>query len=295
MTIASRTVATSEDFDLQLPSGRIHARRFGSPGAPLILCLPGISANLAGFDFLGERMGGESLQLVAIDFRGRGQSDVTPAGTYGWRNHARDVLGVADALGARTCSLIGQSSGAAIAMVCAQLEPSRVERIVLVDLCGTPDESSALPVTTSIDRLGVIYPSADAAVGLIKQLGIIPEWNEYWERYFRYELRETEGGVTASSNRGAVLEDLGYGNAMFWSFDEPPIHALWQSITMPSLVLRARQEIMPGFGYIVPKSESDRFAREVPGSQVVEIDANHYTINMHEDSAVAIEQFLGAR
>ena len=62
------------------------------------------------------------LQLVAIDLRGRGRSEVTGAGTYGWRNHARDVLGVADAVGAPSFAIIGQSSGAAIAMTCAQLD-----------------------------------------------------------------------------------------------------------------------------------------------------------------------------
>ena len=34
------------DFDLALPSGRIRARRWGPPDAPLLLCVPGLSANL---------------------------------------------------------------------------------------------------------------------------------------------------------------------------------------------------------------------------------------------------------
>ena len=42
-----------------------------------------------------------TLQLVAVDLRGRGRSEVTGAGTYGWRSHARDVLGVANAVGGR--------------------------------------------------------------------------------------------------------------------------------------------------------------------------------------------------
>ena len=103
-----------------------------------MLCVPGISANLCGFDRLAERLAGDTLQLVAIDMRGRGRSQVTGAGTYGWRNHARDVLGVADAVGASSFAVIGQSSGAAIAMTCAQLAPSRAERLVLVDLAGSP-------------------------------------------------------------------------------------------------------------------------------------------------------------
>lgn len=292
MTAASSSGLVPEDFDVQLPSGRIRARRFGPPEAPMVICIPGLSANLAGFDFLAERLAGEAMQVVALDLRGRGRSDVTSAGSYGWVNHAHDVLGVAEHLGAATCSLVGQSSGAAIAMVCAQLDPDRIEKLVLVDLAGAPDPSSVVPIMASINRLGAVYPSADAAIGLIKQLGMVPEWNEYWERYFRYDLREVEGGVTPSSDRAAVLEDTGYGNAMYWSDEQPPVHSLWRHLTVPVLVLRATQEIVPGFGHILPKEESDLFLRRVPGSYVVEVDANHYTINMHATTAKAVEDFL---
>ena len=132
-----------EDADIRLESGRLRVRRWGAAEAPAVVCVPGLSANLCGFDRLAERLAGGTLQLVAIDLRGRGRSEVTGAGTYGWRNRARDVLGVADAVGAPSFAIIGQSSGAAIAMTCAQLEPSRVERLVLVDLAGSPEERAA--------------------------------------------------------------------------------------------------------------------------------------------------------
>ena len=137
-----------------------------------------------------------------------------------------------------------------------------------------------------------MYPSAQAAIALIKQIGIIPDWDQYWDRYFLYELRDVNGGVTARSDRGAVLEDLGYGNAMYWPRPEAPIHALWSAITMPTLVLRARQEILPGFGYILPAAEAERFSAAVPSARVVEIDANHYTITTHDDSIASIGAFL---
>jgi len=280
------------DSDMSLESGRLRVRRWGAPDAPAVMCAPGLSANLCGFDRLGERLAGDTLQLVAIDLRGRGRSEVTGAGTYGWRHHARDVLAIADAVGAPSFAIIGQSSGAAIAMACAQLAPSRVER--LVDLVGSPDERSVVPVVASVSRLGTVYPSAQAAIALIKQIGIIPEWDEYWDRYFLYELRDVEGGVAASSDRGAVLEDLGYGNAMYWSGPEAPVHALWAAVTMPALVLRARREILPGFGFILPAAEAERFAAAVPSARVAEIDANHYTITTHDESIAAIGAFLRA-
>ena len=139
-----------EDFDIALESGRLRVRRWGAAGAPAVLCVPGLSANLCGFDRLAERLAGDTLQLVAIDLRGRGRSEVTGAGTYGWRSHARDVLGVADAVGASSFAVIGQSSGAAIAMTCARLEPTRVGRVVLVDLAGSPDERAGVPVLASV-------------------------------------------------------------------------------------------------------------------------------------------------
>jgi len=280
------------DSDISLESGRLRVRRWGAPDAPAVMCAPGLSANLCGFDRLGERLADDTLQLVAIDLRGRGRSEVTGAGTYGWRHHARDVPGVADAIRAPSFAVIGQSSGAAIAMTCAQLAPSRVQRLVLVDLAGSPDERSVVPVVASVSRLGTVYPSAQAAIALIKQIGIIPEWDEYWDRYFLYELRDVEGGVAASSDRGAVLEDLGYGNAMYWSGPEAPVHALWAAVTMPALVLRARREILPGFGFILPATEAERFAAAVPSARVAEIDANHYTITTHDDSIAAIDAFL---
>ena len=228
-----------EDFDIPLESGRLRVRRWGAADAPAVLCVPGLSANLCGFDRLAERLAGDALQLVAIDLRGRGRSEVTGPGTYGWRNHARDVLGIADAVGAPSFAVIGQSSGAAIAMTCAQLDAGACQRLVLVDLAGSSDQRAAVPVLASVSRLGTVYPSAQAAIALIKQIGIIPEWDEYWDRYFTYELREVDGGVTPASDRGAVLEDLGYGNAMYWPDPDPPIHVLWDAITMPALVLRA--------------------------------------------------------
>ena len=281
-----------EDCDISLLSGKLRVRRWGAADAPAVLCVPGLSANLCGFDRLAERLAGDTLQLVAIDMRGRGRSDVTGPGTYGWRNHARDVLGIADAVGAPSFAVIGQSSGVAIAMTCAQLAPSRVERLVLVDLAGSPDERAGVPIVAAVSRLGTVYPSAEAAIALVKQLGIVPEWDEYWDRYYGYELREVDGGVTASTDKGAVLEDLGYGNAMYWSEPEAPVHALWTAITMPALVLRAAQEILPGFGFILPAAEAERFAAAVPSARVVEIDANHYTITTHDDSIAGIEEFL---
>jgi hypothetical protein len=81
---------------------------------------------------------------------------------------------------------------------------------------------------------------------------------------------------------------------MYWPAPDAPIRALWTAVTMPTLVLRARREILPGFGFILPAAEAERFATAVPSARVVGIDANHYTITTHDDSIAAIDAFLRA-
>src|SRR5215211_3251583 len=148
------------ELDLHLPSGRLHAQRFGSPNAPLVICSPGLSANMKSFDFLGERLGSERLQLVAVDLRGRGQSDVSPPGTYGWHSHARDLMAAATELGFDRFSLMGHSMGGAVALAAAALdEGARLDRLVLIDVCGVPEPSTGPLISAAVARLGSVYPS----------------------------------------------------------------------------------------------------------------------------------------
>jgi pimeloyl-ACP methyl ester carboxylesterase len=280
------TFATGTEFDLELPTGHFHAERFGNPNAPLVLCLPGLSANLKGFDFICERIAGERLQAVALDLRGRGKSEVTPAGTYGWPSHARDAFAAADALGAKNFSILGQSMGGLVAMAAAEQDASRIDRIVLLDICGAPDESSLVPINMAVSRLGAVYPSTEFYVEAVKKLGLIEPWNDYWDRYFLYELEPAEGGVKARSNRDAVMEDYAYGG-------DHDAYPYWAHLAMPVLLLYAKREIMPGMGHIVSTADHERFPHEVPTATVVDVDANHYTVNTAEASVEAIRAFFG--
>jgi hypothetical protein len=63
---------------------------------------------------------------------------------------------------------------------------------------------------------------------------------------------------------------------------------------MPTLLLRATRELATGAGHVVPADDRDRFRRDVPQAEVVEIDANHLTINAHPDAAAVVRRFLVA-
>jgi pimeloyl-ACP methyl ester carboxylesterase len=269
---------------LKLRSGEVACEISGSDTGRLVIGIPGLSTNLRSFDVIYEALDGSRHRKVAFDPRGRGRSDKTGPGTYGWPAHARDVIEIADKLGAETFDVIGWSMGSWIAMVVAQMAPDRVRRIVLVDAAGLPQESIKVPVYAGLDRLAAVFPSRDAFMTLAKSLPHYQPWPP-WERLFDYELVDVEGGVSFRTQKAAPWEDEQY------RLQQDP-YALWPALTMPVLLVRAAQEVPPNFGYLITKAEYARFLLEVPTAEGVEIEANHYTVGMAPAAARAIAEFL---
>ena len=271
------------ELTLDLPSGRLRAHRFGPESGRLTLCVHGLSANSRSFDFLGAELASAGRSLVAIDLRGRGLSAITGAGTYGWHNHARDVLEAATRLGAERFDYIGHSMGAFIGMEVARIAPERVEKLVLIDAVGVPEAASLVPIVAGVQRLGHVHADADAYVATVKSLGTVSPWGPVWEAHYRYDLIPTQGGVRPRTDHAAVLEDMAYG-----ATQHP--RGFWPELTMKTLLVRASQPI--GQGFIVSAADRAEFLRAAPRAEAVDIDANHYGVIAHPRTAEAIGSFF---
>ena len=270
-------------IELALTSGRLRAHRFGPEGGPLTLCVHGLSANSRSYDFLGPELAAHGRSVVALDLRGRGWSDITGLGTYGWRHHARDVLEAATRLGAERFEYVGHSMGAFIGLEVARQAPARVARTVLIDAIGLPEPASLLPILAAVQRLGSVHPSADAYVAAVQRLGVITPWGPVWESHYRYDLVPAAGGVRPRTDRAAVFEDMTYGAT------QVP-RAFWPDLTMPSLLVRAGVPL--GAGFIVSAGDREDYLRRVPRAQAVDVDANHYAVMTHPATAAALRSFL---
>jgi len=268
----------------KLASGEIAAEVSGSPDAPLVIGIPGLSVNLRCFDVMYDALDPAKHRRLAFDPRGRGMSEKTPPGSYGWPSHVRDIIAMADELGAEQFDLIGLSMGAWIAMKTAEMNPGRVRRLVLVDALGIPEEACIEPIYAGLDRLATVWPSKEAFLQLAESFPQYRPWPVY-KRLFEYELEDVEGGAKARSSREAALEDDKYRQEYF-SYD------LWKAVTMPTLVLRATEKLPPDYGFILTKDDYERFLREVPTARGMEIEANHYTIAVTPEAAAAVAEFL---
>ena len=275
-------------LDLPLSSGRLRARSLGPEGAPLTLLVHGLSAHLHAFDLLAERLASPSRRLVALDLRGRGRSERTPAGSYGLRAHARDVLEAATLLGAERFDLVGWSMGAAIAMVTAHAAPARVGKVVLLDHAGGGmDPGAVQSITKGLARLDRIVPRPEVYLAAIRAAGSIAAWSPFWDQYYTYELAplpEGEGaGFRPSTDRRACLEDLADVPGHDWP-------ALGEGLRCPALLVRCLRPINGGF--IVTVDARDALARRAANLRVFEDDSDHYSLMTSETAHAAVERFL---
>ena len=151
-----------EPLDLVVRSRRLRAQRFGPASASLVIAVHGLAGNMHQFDFLGDHLEERGLQLLAIDLRGRGDSAPTGPGTYGWENHALDVLAAADVLGVERFGLLGLSMGGSVAMKAAEFDGDRLTAMVLLDVAGRVDPGVGPAVDAIVARLDQAPGFADA-------------------------------------------------------------------------------------------------------------------------------------
>ena len=255
----------------------------GEPGRPLVIGVPGLSANCFTFGLLGPVVAELGKTMAAVDLRGRGRSAPGRSGTHGWAAHARDVLAVADALGAERFDFIGHSMGAFVGLTLMSLAPMRVRSLTLIDAVGVPDLRAMPPIMAAAQRLGSEYPSVEHFLSLVRSVGVVP-WNDFWEAHYREDLVESARGVKQRASLDAVVEDLQYAATT-------DVRALWPHVICQALLVSANQPFAPGAD-VVTADDRDAFLKVAKRARGVEVPANHYGVMNHPMTAQAVQELL---
>jgi pimeloyl-ACP methyl ester carboxylesterase len=138
---ASGTTMTPRDLFVDVRGLRLHVAEWGD-GAEPVLLLHGHRDHARLFDGLARRLlaldpGGR--RLLALDFRGHGDSDHLGAGgTYRVADHVADAYGVITRLAARRAAIVGHSLGGGVGLQLAGAIPEAVSRLALIDAVGPP-------------------------------------------------------------------------------------------------------------------------------------------------------------
>ena len=239
-----------------------------------ILCVHGITANCRSWDVLASALSPRH-RLIAMDLRGRGQSDKPQSG-YSLDHHMRDIVCLMDELGLEKTVLMGHSLGAFIPVAFGAQYPDRVDRIILVDGAGKLSQKQFDHVFEAIkpalDRLGKVFPSTDDYINLMKSSPYIHPWSPAIEGYYLYELEEVEGGVRCNINPAHIQEEAENVRKF-----EPDI--FYSKVHCNVLILKATEGLVGQHDLLLPETVVDRMVNEIPNARRFDVEGvNHYGI-----------------
>jgi pimeloyl-ACP methyl ester carboxylesterase len=137
---------------------RLHVRENGSslaPGVPVV-CLPGLTRTSADFDALAPGLAYRQPQrrVIAIDSRGRGQSDydVNPR-NYNLTVELADVVAVLTALEIGQAVFVGSSRGGILTMLLAVAHPTMIAGVVLHDIGPVVEPKGLARIKSYVGKL----------------------------------------------------------------------------------------------------------------------------------------------
>ena len=253
------------------------------PGAgPTVVGLHGITASYMNFVGVADRLAGRR-PLLALDLRGRGDTDKPEAGPFGMAQHAHDVAAAMTSFGLDGAVVVGHSMGAFVAVALAAEHPELVRGLVLVDgglpLQAPPgvDRTQLLDVALApqMARLRATFPSFDAYLDFWRTLPPFEgeRWNEWVEAYLRYDLGGVEPQLQPKASEAAVRGDF------LDSLDADRMRDRLRGLSVPTLLLRATEGFNPGTPPLLPDDLVAREGALVPDltDRVVD-DTTHYTI-----------------
>jgi len=260
----------------------------GPAKGPAIVCIHGLTANHTCWASVADVLS-PAHRLIAYDLRGRGESDKPDKG-YSLALHGDDLEGLLDHFGLKKAVLIGHSLGAHIAVRFAATRPQRVAKLVLVD--GGLDVRHEIieSLRPAINRLGVEFPSLDMFMGFVRALPMFEgRWNDYLERYFRYDVEELPGGtVRAKAARLAIEEEI-------VNLERERLWVYHHRIKAPTLILRAPDGLLTATDCLMTQEEAEAMADAMPRSKLVVVPGtNHYTVllGQHPKVKSALRTFL---
>jgi len=231
-----------------------HLLAYGGGEGDAIIMLPGITSPAATADFVAAPLAELGYRVFVPDLRGRGETDVAPAGRYRLSDYADDVAGLIASLDLDQPIILGHSLGARIAAAyTVTYGGDKHGSLILVD-----------PPTSGPGR-GAYPTSRESFLTQLHQAKRGTTAEEVRKFYPKWPLRELQlrAEQLASCDETAVIET-------HEGFETEDFFSIWKGLTRPATVIRG--ELSP----VVPATAAVDLAEANPNIPIVAVpDAGH--------------------
>lgn len=214
-------------------------------------------------------------RLVALDWRGFGESDIT-TGISTMEQFADDVVGLMDELGMQEAILCGLSMGGYAAFAFLRKYPQRLKGLILADTRPGADNDEAKANRENVARIAETQGTeAIADLQLPKLL-----MEETLHHHLEVEAR-VRRMIDAATPQGIAAVSRGMAQ-------RPDSTDLLATIHCPTLVIVGEQDVL------TPPSVAQDYAAQIPGAQYIVIPEAGHLSNLEQPEAFhqAVSGFL---
>lgn len=264
----------------------------GPPGAPVVLCVHGLTRNGRDFDFLADALS-PRCRVVCPDMPGRGRSDwLDDAKAYSFPYYLAVLAALYARLDAPSVHWVGTSMGGLIGMLFAALPKSPVRRLVLNDIGPVVSPEGRTRIGERVGR-DPGFSNRQELEAYLRQTyaGFGPLSDVQWRHLVAHAGRTRDDGKLGLAYDPKIgeafrVEPPEEPNAAprevdFWNF--------YDRIRCPTLVLRGAQSD------ILRAADAAQMRTRGPQAELVEFAGiGHAPALMADDQIAAIRDFLAA-
>jgi pimeloyl-ACP methyl ester carboxylesterase len=261
---------------------KLHYLDWGSDGSPVMVLLHGLRGHAHSWDDVSAAMC-RDYHVLALDQRGRGDSDWAKDGNYTTSAYVSDLLGFCDALRLDKFFLVGHSMGGRNSMSFAGRHPQRLQKLVIVDVGPTLDSRGSQRISQEIRAVPEEFDSFEAVMEYMSRQNRFAS-DAILRRRLQYSTKTLPNGKIGWRYDIAIREQRRQGTV-------PPAEDLWPllpHITCPTLIVRGKETD------ILSPEVAQKMTEAIPDVRLVEVErAGHMVFEDNpEDFIATVEGWL---
>ena len=211
---------------------RLHYLDWGTVGKPNMVLLHGLRGHAHVWDDVSAAMC-RDFHVLAIDQRGRGDSDWAPGGDYSTDAYVADLAAFCEALGIDSFLLVVHSMGGRNSMAFTARYPEKVQKLIIVDVGPVIDPKGAERINKEVSGVPEEFDSFDAVVEYMGKQNRFAS-DSVLRRRLQYATKELPNGKFGWRYDLAIRQQRREGTVA-------PAADLWPAlskITCPTLIVR---------------------------------------------------------